>query len=77
MSQRPVMTDGMVIYAFRYALGRASYAVGECVDYLILNWKYLEPSTREVIRRDIMEAFAEDRYGMEMDRRQWERVLDL
>jgi hypothetical protein len=74
---KKALPDGMVIYAMRYALGRRSYAVGECVDYLIANWRYLEPRTREVIKRDIRKAITEGRAGMDMDVADWKRVLEL
>ena len=73
---RPPLDDGMVIYATRYCLPRQSYAVGDCADYLIAHWDRLEPNTRAVIVRDIEEHLADGRYGMEMDKRQWERVLE-
>ena len=41
------------------------------------NWRHLEPLTRQTIQRDIREAIAEGRYGMEMDLRDWQRVLEL
>jgi hypothetical protein len=76
MTDRPPLDDGMVIYAVRYVLGRQSYAVGECVEYLLAHWDKLERRTRIVIEKDIGEALAEGRYGMEMDKQGWLRVLE-
>ena len=78
----------MVIAAVRYCLGRMSYIVGDCVDWLIEVWPELDPKTRNTIRRDIDQAFArddEDRagnrehkaLGMDMDRAEWEKVRRL
>ena len=79
------------IWATRYCLGRMTYAVGQCVEWLIHVWPDLREDVRAIIRRDIEEAFAEDdrdreklngasgyrRLGMDMDRREWERVRKL
>ena len=78
----------MVVAAFRYCLGRRSYVVSDCVDWLIAHWEDFEKSTKDVIRHDLEWAFGEDdrdraekreykKLGMDMDRRQWERVRAL
>jgi hypothetical protein len=74
--------------AVRYCLGRQSYIVGDCVDWLIEVWPNLRESTRNIIKRDIEEAFARDDrarvngdaynpLGMDMDRAEWERARRL
>ena len=50
----------MAIAAVRYCLGRMSYIVGDCVDWLIGAWQTLDQSTRNIIQRDIEEAFLRD-----------------
>ena len=78
--------DLMVTAAVRYCLGRSSYIVGDCVDWLLANWERFEPGCRLVILRDISEAIQRDdearergdQYlplGMDMDRREWERAI--
>ena len=80
--------DLMAIAAVRYCLGRMTYIVGECADWLIEQWPNIAPSARAVIERDVEEAFASDvkarmrgdQYkplGMDCDRAQWERVRRL
>ena len=77
--------DLMVTAAVRYCLGRSSYIVGDCVDWLLANWERFEPGCRLVILRDISEAIQRDDearergdehkpLGMDMDRREWERA---
>ena len=77
--------DLMATAAVRYCLGRSSYIVGDCVDWLLANWERFEPGCRLVILRDISEAIQRDdearergdQYlplGMDMDRREWERA---
>lgn len=74
--------DFLVIGAFRYALGRQSYVVGETAQWLDENWNALSENARFVIRRDLAEAIAKDdqsrasgeRYhdlGSDMDRAEW------
>lgn len=62
-----------------------------CVEWLIWVWPDLNEDARSTIKRDIEEAFTEDdrdrerlngaigykRLGMDMDRREWERVRKL
>lgn len=72
-----MVNDNITFYAFRYALGRKTYAVQHVVDYLVENWNLLKGSTQEHIEREIIEAFDENKIGMEMDKREWQRVLNL
>lgn len=84
--------DWMILYATRYCLGRMSYAVGEMCDWLVANWSRIPLPMQNILRRDVEEAFARDdrdredhdgsgpkwfALGMDMDRRQWERVREL
>jgi isocitrate/isopropylmalate dehydrogenase len=62
--------------AFRYALGRMTYIVGFVADAVIHAWPNLSPQMQAMIVREIEEAFYSGRGGMDMDRRQWRRVLD-
>lgn len=78
----------MALAAVRYCLGRSSYIVGDCADWLITIWPELSSDTRALIRRDIEDAFDQDDrarsaalhykpLGDDCDRRQWERVRAL
>ena len=78
----------MVIAATRYCLGRMTYVVCDCCDWLIKIWPLLSPSTQRIIQRDIEEAFSRDdadreagrtykALGHDCDRKQWERVRSL
>lgn len=78
----------MVIAATRYCLGRMTYIVGDCCDWLRQIWPLLHESTQKIIQRDIEEAFARDdddrasgrefkELGHDCDRKQWERVRVL
>lgn len=53
---RVYFDDSIVFYAFRYALGRKTYAVNHVVDFLIENWNLLSGTVQETIQREIREA---------------------
>ena len=78
----------MVIAATRYCLGRMTYIVSDCADWLIKIWPLLSPSTQRIVRADIEEAFSRDdadreagrtykALGHDCDRHQWARVRVL
>ena len=68
--------DRLSVWAVRYALGRATYAVHDVVDTLIAERASLTPQSREVIIRDISEAEARGGLGMAMDAVAWLRLRD-
>lgn len=81
-------SDLMAMCAVRYCLGRATYVVGDCVDWLIDQWENLAPNAKTIIQRDIEEAFRRDDearsdgkehkpLGMDCDRAEWEKARRL
>lgn len=78
----------MLIAAVRYCLGRSSYIVGDCADWMMAHWDSWPTNVRQVLQRDIEAEFERDDaarergdeympLGMDMDREQWERVRRL
>ena len=78
----------MVIAAFRYCVGRQTYIVGACADWLIEVWPLLSDNTKAVIKRDLEAEFVRDDearereesykpLGWDCDRKDWERVRKL
>ena len=78
----------MVIAATRYCIGRMTYIVSDCADWLIKICPLLSPSTQRIVRADIEEAFSRDdadreagrtykALGHDCDRHQWARVRGL
>ena len=78
----------MVIAAVRYCIGRMTYIVGDCADWIIANWNEWPKNTQEIIKRDLEEAFELDdrarsegrdykKLGWDCDRNEWERVRSL
>ena len=80
--------DLMATAAVRYCLGRMSYIVGDCAEWLIEQWPNISSNARAVIQRDVEECFEQDdrdrekgsqwkSLGHDCDRREWERVRQL
>ncbi len=72
-----VAFSDMHIYAFRYALGRMSIAPSVVVAWLSDNWPEIEEANKKMMIREINEAIKTDTAGMEMDIKEWQKVLDL
>ncbi|MEK6884828.1 MAG: hypothetical protein AABY22_34670 [Nanoarchaeota archaeon] len=69
--------ENITFYAFRYALGRKTYASFEVANYIIYNWDKLSEKTQRLIKKEIQEAVELGRAGMEMDERKWKQILTL
>lgn len=81
--------DGlMALAAFRYCLGRMTYIVGDCADWIVSVWDELPPNIKQLIRRELEEAFKRDdeeraegdqfkTLGHDCDRSEWGRVRKL
>ena len=67
----------ILIYAFRYALGRMSYSVSIVRDEIARNWSQLSEGDRKLYHREIREAISNNRAGMECDIRTWSTILML
>ena len=68
-------TQLMVMAAHRYCLGRMSYIVHACVDWMIANRKRFEANTVRVMLRDTIEALQQKRAGMGCDEGEWRRLV--
>lgn len=67
----------ILFYAFRYALGRKTYVVGDVVNNLINNWVLLEPLTRKQLVNEVSQAIENNEAGMKQDVQEWQKILDL
>jgi len=67
----------MVISAHRYCLGRETYVVGACIDWLTAIWPVLESNTQSVILRDTIEALMDGNAGFpSIDVPAWKRFCE-
>ncbi len=71
------VNENIIMYAFRYALGRMTYAVAEVSDLLIENWHRLKTHTKERIVEEIETAIERKEAGMKCDIDRWKAVLLL
>jgi hypothetical protein len=71
------INDTIVFYAFRYCLGRRSYAVDDCVAYLEAHWTELLPRIQRQIQVELRAAIEQNAAGDACDVVQWQRVLAL
>lgn len=91
--QSPQLTqediDTLTVCAFRYALGRRTYIVGDVARITAQMRSKVSPEVRDIIVRDLKEAIDRDDYardqgrtddlplGMDCDREEWVRLYDL
>ena len=61
----------VLLCAFRYALGRATYMPSLIAEELERNWQEFEPWQREQILGDIDHAVKHDMAGMDCDKKMW------
>lgn len=71
------VSENMIMWAFRYALGRRTYAVGDVVGQLKEHWNRLKPFTRNKIQEEIREAIRDRCIGDKCDSESWQEILEL
>jgi len=69
-------TDNILFYAFRYALGRSSYAVDDVVKELISQWDNLDIISQSQIKKEVKDHLAINKDST-LDRELWEMILFL
>ncbi len=78
---QPCPLDGingqlMVMAAHRYCLGRQSYIVGSCQEWLRQWWHKSNDNTRKVIVRDTVEVLQDGIAGSEYDEQNWREFAE-
>ena len=69
--------ENILVFAFRYALGRKTTAPGIVADVLINRWNDLKPHTQIQVQREIGSAMAMGEAGSSCDLDTWQKVLAL
>jgi len=69
--------ETILMFAFRYALGRKSSAPSYMVDVLIKNWKNINEQMKIQIRDEIKTAIKRGEAGMDCDVKTWQRITKL
>lgn len=67
----------MVLAAFRYCLGRRTYIVGSCVDWLTQWWDEIDEHTKKMILEETQECLDREWAGDACDIEEWEKLLKL
>lgn len=67
-----VADEGIIVYAFRYALGRMSYSVDEVATAIEQNADVISIKMKSLMVREISHAIINDNAGMQMDIDRWE-----
>jgi hypothetical protein len=74
----------MIIAATRYCIGRRSYIVSDCVDWILANWSDWPENVKTIIQRDLEQEFERaaqnpdwNPLGDGCDKREWEKVRKL
>lgn len=71
------LTLAMAFYAFRYCLGRRTYAVSDCVEWLNRNWNLFTSVEQIRIQNEIREAIDRKQAGAEFDIEEWRKLLAI
>jgi hypothetical protein len=78
------MNGLMIIAAVRYCIGRRSYIVSDCADWILANWDDWPENVRTIIQRDLEQEFERaaqnpdwNPLGDDCDKREWEKVRAL
>ena len=69
--------ENVIVYAFRYALGRKTYASLEMSGLILSEWANFSKFTKSKIVHEIEEyRLANGLAGMEVDDREWQKIID-
>lgn len=77
MIKLTALEHNIIFYAFRYALGRQTYAPSEVVGYLETYWQDIPTMIRHKIQEEIRQAIVRGEAGADIDVKTWKKVLDL
>jgi hypothetical protein len=69
--------EDMAFYAFRYALGRMTYAASDVAKYIIDNWRRFNSGHQLLIHEEIKDALDKGWAGHACDQSEWDKILAL
>ncbi|SDY97966.1 hypothetical protein [Hymenobacter psychrophilus] len=69
--------NDLMVCAFRYALGRRTYATSTVSELVEQHWAGLPVGWRELVHREVREAVAAGCAGDACDVASWKRLLEL
>ena len=71
------VSENMIMWSFRYALGRRTGAVIDVIDHLKMYWEQLRPFTQDQIQHEIRRAIEMRMAGDECDIEKWREISQL
>jgi len=71
------LSENILFYAFRYALGRMSYVTQEVSDEIIKQWDNIPLGVQKIIQQEVRQAIDNGEAGMKCDVDSWKRILKL
>ncbi len=71
------VNESILFWAFRYALGRMTYATGDVGDHIIMNQEKLSHKFKKNVIHEIREREYKNELGMECDRKNWINVKSV
>lgn len=69
--------ESLLFYAFRYTLGRKTYAVNDVATLLIKCSPILHSNTKNKILEEIQKAIRDGEAGQKCDVSDWESVMEV
>lgn len=67
----------ILFYAFRYALGRKTYASSTVAQAIRENWNELDAFAKHKMHQEIQKAIDQDQAGHDCDQKEWKSILAL
>jgi hypothetical protein len=67
--------ETIIVFAFRYALGRRSYSVDTMVEFILTNWDRLSDKFKVRCVTEIKDAIGNGLAGERMDIANWQRII--
>lgn len=77
MNKKLKLDEGILFLAFRYAIGRTTYVVSEVVETVIEQWDFVSKQFKELIIKEIKQELSSNDMMMDMDVRDWTKILNL
>jgi len=71
------VNEEILLYAFRYALGRMTYSVRDVTKTINENFDSLSNRFKSTIKKEIIQKKEVDGLGMSCDQEEWLNILDV
>ena len=66
----------MVLCALRYCLGRSSYIVADCIEFLKAHFDAFDSDIQDLVKKEVEEFLEENTHVSVLDRNEWKAFLE-